>query len=149
VVRQQKAGLSAGFKTQTKFPLTEDGCWLDTVGKVVGGQAHDQVGTRLDIRPMRVFRTFYLVVLFSLCFGVFCGEIPEDLRLRDDTTNDYVNDSGTKAARDVETACKQSTPTQRLAMKRTPTERTEVADSVEPVPPSGKELLPILSIRRT
>ena len=149
MVRQQKAGIKRGVQNQTKFPLTEDGCWLDTVGKLVGGQAHDQVGTRLDTRPMRVFRTFYLVVLFSLSFGVFCGEIPEDLRLRDDTTNDYVNDSCMKAARDVETACKESIPAQRVAMKRTPTERTEVADSVEPVPPSGKELLPILSIRRT
>ena len=100
-------------------------------------------------RPMRVFRTFYLVVLFSLSLGVFCGEIPEDLRLQDDTTNDYVNDSSTKTARDVESDCKESTPVQRVAVKRTPAERTEVADSVEPVSPAGKELLPILSIRRT
>ncbi len=98
---------------------------------------------------MRIFRTFYLVVLFSLSMGVFCGEIPEDLRLQDDTTNDYVNDSCTKAAREVERDCKGSIPVQRVALKQAPAERTEVADSVEPVPPAGKELLPILSIRRT
>jgi hypothetical protein len=98
---------------------------------------------------MRIFRTFYLIALFSLSLGVFCGEIPEDLRLQDDTTNDYVNDSCTKAAREVERDCKDSIPVQRVAAKQAPAERTEVADAVEPAPPAGKELLPILSIRRT
>lgn len=98
---------------------------------------------------MRIFRTFYLVVLFSLSFGVFCGEIPEDLRLQDDTSNDYVNDSCMKAARDVESECKESIPVQRVSVKRLPTERTQSADAAEPAPPAGKELLPILSIRRT
>jgi|SRR5579871_157317 hypothetical protein len=98
---------------------------------------------------MRIFRTFYLVVLFSLSFGVFCGEIPEDLRLQDDTTNDYVNDSCTKDAREVESACKEAMPVQRMAVKAAAVERTHAADSVEPVPPAGKELLPLISIRRT
>jgi hypothetical protein len=99
---------------------------------------------------MRIFRTFYLVILFSLSFGVFCGEIPEDLRLQDDTSNDYVNDSCTKAARDVESDCKESMPVQRVAMsKEARAEHANAADSVEPVPPAGKELLPFLSIRRT
>jgi len=99
---------------------------------------------------MRIFRTFYLVVLFSLSFGVFCGEIPEDLRLQDDTSNDYVNDSCTKAARDVESECKQSIPAQRVSVKWLPAERTQKSvDAAEPAPPAGKELLPILSIRRT
>jgi hypothetical protein len=99
---------------------------------------------------MRIFRTFYLVVLFSLSFGVFWGEIPEDLRLQDDTSNDYVNDSCIKAARDVENDCKESMPVLRAAVsKEAPAEQANAADSVEPVPPSGKELLPFLSIRRT
>ncbi|MBS1839250.1 MAG: hypothetical protein JST77_00185 [Acidobacteria bacterium] len=98
---------------------------------------------------MRIFRLFYLVVLFSLSVGVFWGEIPEDLRLHDDTTNDYVNDSGTKTACDVERDCKDSIPVRRVAMKQVPVECTDAADSVEPAPPAGKELLPILSIRRT
>ena len=90
------------------------------------------------------------MILFSLSFGVFCGEIPEDLRLQDDTSNDYVNDSCTKAARDVENDCKESMPVLRVAMsKEALAEHANVADSVEPVPPAGKELLPILSIRRT
>ena|SRR5215475_12026058 len=99
---------------------------------------------------MRIFRTFYLVLLFSLSFGVFCGEIPEDLRLQDDTTNDYVSDSCTKAAHEVESACKESIPARRVTVvKEAPAEYTHAADAVEPVPPSGKELLPFLSIRRT
>src|SRR5215471_15121757 len=99
---------------------------------------------------MRIFRTFYLVILFSLSFGVFCGEIPEDLRLQDDTTNDYVNDSCTRAARDVESDCKESMPVQRVAVSKGASARdSRVADSVEPVPHAGKELLPFLSIRRT
>jgi hypothetical protein len=99
---------------------------------------------------MRIFRTFYLVILFSLSFGVFCGEIPEDLRLQDDTSNDYVNDSCTKAARDVESDCKESMPVQRVAMSsEARAKQANAADSVEPVPPAGKELLPFLSIRRT
>lgn len=99
---------------------------------------------------MRIFRTFYLVILFSLSFGVFCGEIPEDLRLQDDTSNDYVNDSCTKAAREVENDCKESMPILRVAMnKEAPVEHANATDSVEPTPPAGKELLPFLSIRRT
>ena len=88
--------------------------------------------------------------LFSLSFGVFCGEIPEDLRLQDDTSNDYVNDSCTKAAREVENDCKESMPILRVAMSEEASiKHANAADSVEPTSPTGKELLPFLSIRRT
>jgi hypothetical protein len=100
-------------------------------------------------QPMRIFRTFYLVVLFSLSLGVFCGEIPEDLRLKDDTTNDYVNDSCTRAAREIEVECKTSIPDQHITVIQSHVKWRHAADLVEPSPAAGKELLPLLSIRRT
>ena len=101
-------------------------------------------------RAMRIFKAIYLAGLFTLAMGLFCGELPESLRLVDDTTNDYVTDSSASAAKESEFA-QEATPAERAAAAgKAQIERTgATATSLAPAPVSGKELLPLLSIRRT
>ncbi len=105
---------------------------------------------------MRVLKAIYLSVLFALAMGLFCGELPESMRLQDDTSNDFVADSSASAAReneavrDNESAQKQVKNQQVAAATSAPSDRLENSlTSVEHSRFSGKELLPLLSIRRT
>ena len=111
-------------------------------------------------RAIRVLKAIYLAGLFALAMGLFCGELPESLRLVDDTTNDDVADSSASAAREndsvreTEFGHKQTVSEENIWA---PTWRTEPHISAslsgfeptEPAPISGQELLPFLSIRRT
>jgi hypothetical protein len=105
-------------------------------------------------RAIRVLKAIYLAGLFTLAMGLFCGELPESLRLVDDTTNDYVMDSNASAAREADSARKEFA-TEKLFVSRTrQAERFVVASARasatnEPAPISGQALLPLLSIRRT
>jgi hypothetical protein len=78
------------------------------------------------------------------------------MRLLDDTTNDYVADSSASAARENESAHraepnrKQAVTKVTIAARAWPVERgVRASVSIKPAPISGKELLPLLSIRRT
>jgi len=105
-------------------------------------------------RVMRAVKAIYLAGLFALAMGLFCGELPESIRLLDDTTNDYVADSSASAAREsvreTKFAHEQAASQQRSANRKE--QFRQVALTSEPAKPariSGKELLPLLSIRRT
>lgn len=105
---------------------------------------------------MRILKAIYLSLLFTLAMGLFCGEIPESMRLQDDTSNDFVADSSASAAqesdavRDNELAQKQTKTAQVIAAKSASTNGIENSSiSVERSRHSGKELLPLLSVRRT
>lgn len=103
---------------------------------------------------MRVLKALYLIALFSLSMGLFCGELPEELRLRDDTSNDYVNDSSASAARVNETARKENeqVPKQQIGVKSAvpvKTEETAAPHSAGPTYDSGRSLLQLLSVSRT
>ena len=98
---------------------------------------------------MRVLKTFYLVALFSLSMGLFCGELPEELSLRDDTSNDYVNDSSASAAKENEAARKEAFPEQRIIVNAAPIQRVFTTPTDEPLVISCQELLQHLSVRRT
>ena len=101
---------------------------------------------------MRHLKTIYLSVLFALTMGLFCGELPESLRLQDDTTNDFVADSSASAAREGEAIRESESGRKRVVAKQSmpAAERHESSASLtEPSSPTGKELLPLLSIRRT
>ncbi len=98
---------------------------------------------------MRTLKTFYLMLLFSLAMGLFCGELPETMRLRDDSSNDYVTDSIKRASRESETVRQERVPEQRLAIGKSAVALIHEADSAGPVLSSGQELLQLFSIRRT
>jgi hypothetical protein len=99
---------------------------------------------------MRTLKTIYFAVLFALAMGLFCGELPESLRLHDDTTNDYVANSSSSAARESEAAKKQAPAKETLSAAACQIERNRARPTAPaPAPVSGKELLPLLSIRRT
>jgi len=109
-------------------------------------------------RAIRVLKAIYLAALFTLAMGLFCGELPESLRLVDDTSNDYVADSSASAARENEATREKESPRkeavceERIASRIWQAERYVLASasaSVEPAPISGQELLPLLSTRRT
>lgn len=132
--------------TETKFPLT-------------GVRVRERLG-RTDCRKaateakagtwlMRVLKTFYLVALFSLSMGLFCGELPETLRLRDDTSNDYVNDSSASAARESEAKQEKIAKEEPTASEKLRIRQVATIPSTGPASLSGQELLQHLSIRRT
>jgi hypothetical protein len=111
-------------------------------------------------RAIGVLKAVYLAGLFTLAMGLFCGELPESLRLVDDTTNDYVTDSSASAARENEMArenesdCKQTLTDERMAVRYAQAEMVLLASlpavtTIEPATISGQELLPLFSIRRT
>ena len=105
-------------------------------------------------RVMRILKAIYLAGLFTLALGLFCGELPESLRLLDDTTNDYVADSSASAARESvrETKFRREhvSSQERSANRKQQFQQVAfVSESAKPAPVSGKELLPLLSIRRT
>ena len=101
-------------------------------------------------RVMRAFKAIYLAALFTLAMGLFCGELPESLRLLDDTTNDYVANSSASATRESEGAQKQAPAEKAADAGKFQIERNHARPtSPAPAPVSGKELLPLLSIRRT
>src|SRR5579859_3617909 len=98
-------------------------------------------------QSMRLLKTLYLVALFSLSMGLFCGELPETWSLRDDTSNDYVNDSNATAAKETAVDQKQIVKEKRAASEQ----RRVIADSQTPSAGpailSGQELLQQFSIR--
>lgn len=101
---------------------------------------------------MRVLKTLYLIALFSLSMGLFCGELPEELNLRDDTSNDYVNDSSASAAKENEAVLKQNehVPKQQIDTKSVvPVKETLAPHSAGPTFDSGQSLLQLLSVSRT
>ncbi len=104
---------------------------------------------------MRVLKTLYLIALFSLSMGLFCGELPEELRLRDDTSNDYVNDSSASAVRESEAVRseKKQVPKERIEVKSTvpavPVKKSPAPHSAGPIFDSGHGLLQLLSVSRT
>lgn len=105
---------------------------------------------------MRMLKAIYLSALLALAMGLFCGELPESIRLQDDTSNDFVADSSASAARENEavreneSAQKQTKIPQVVAGKSASFSRFEFFSiSAEHARFAGKELLPLLSIRRT
>jgi len=98
---------------------------------------------------MRFLKTIYLVALFSLSMGLFCGELPETLNLRDDTSNDYVNDSNATAAKETAVDQKETVSEQRATSEQRQVIAASPAPSSGPALLSGQELLQQFSIRRT
>ncbi len=138
---------------------TREGGWLE---RKLGGPVTTFPLTRkeqpctLNARTMRVLKAIYLSVLFTLAMGLFCGELPESMRLQDDTSNDFVADSSASAARENEavqgsdSAQKQARTQRVVATTSAPSNGIENSSiSAEHSRYSGKELLPLLSIRRT
>ncbi|HJZ66434.1 MAG TPA: hypothetical protein VKD70_19065 [Candidatus Acidoferrum sp.] len=98
---------------------------------------------------MRFLKTIYLAALFSLSMGLFCGELPETLNLRDDTSNDYVNDSNATAAKETAVDQKETVSEQRATSEQRQVIAASPPPSSGPALLSGQELLQQFSIRRT
>jgi len=125
-------------------------CILRTLQTMTGTYTFEAATTRV----MRALKAIYLAGLFALAMGLFCGELPESLRLLDDTTNDYVADSSASAAREsvreTKFAHEQTASQQRSANRKQQFRQAALAsEPAKPARVSGKELLPLLSIRRT
>ncbi|HLK02836.1 MAG TPA: hypothetical protein VKT53_00245 [Candidatus Acidoferrum sp.] len=94
-------------------------------------------------------QAIYLSVLFTLAMGLFCGELPESMRLQDDTSNDYVADSSASATHEMEVVENAHVADKGVAIKAVRTSRSNGEIAAKPVTSSGQELLQLLSIRRT
>lgn len=96
---------------------------------------------------MRFLGRFCILLVFSLAFGLICSEIPESLRLYDDTSNDFlVSSPGSKIGR-VQTARREANPRQDAAPTATFPSLTLIL-CTQPALPSGPKLLRLLSIQR-
>ncbi len=98
---------------------------------------------------MRFLKAIYLSVLFTLAMGLFCGELPESMRLQDDTSNDYVADSSASATHEMEVVQNATVANKGVAVQTARTSRSNSEIAAKPVTSSGQELLQLLSIRRT
>jgi hypothetical protein len=116
-------------------------------GTVAEGEQPEAKGK--NKQPMRLLKTLYLVALFSLSMGLFCGELPETLNLRDDTSNDYVNDSNATAAEETALVQKETFSEQRETSGQHQVIAASPTPSAGPAILSGQELLQQFSIRRT
>ena len=100
---------------------------------------------------MRVLKAL-LIALFSLSMGLFCGELPEELSLRDDTSNDYVNDSSASAVKENEVVRteKEEVPKERVEVKsKVPVKENSAHHSAGLTFESGQSLLQFISVSRT
>ena len=97
---------------------------------------------------MRSLREFSILLFFCLAFGLVCSEIPETLNLYDDHSNDFVGSpSGPRAG--AVTIAHQVVVSRRGSTIADLASRTPaMIPSAEPVVPSGRELLRLLSIQR-
>lgn len=100
-------------------------------------------------QTMRFLKAIYLSVLFTLAMGLFCGELPESMRLQDDTSNDYVADSSASATHEMEVVQNATVANKGVAVQTARTSRSNSEIAAKPVTSSGQELLQLLSIRRT
>lgn len=99
---------------------------------------------------MHSLRGFSILLLFCLAFGLACSEIPETLRLCDDTSNDFVAPpSGPKLRAVTLTIAHQvSTSLPGNSVAGFAVRTIAMILSTEPVIHSGPELLRLLSIQR-
>ena len=99
---------------------------------------------------MRSLRGFSILFLFCLALGLACSELPETLRLCDDTSNDFVAPpSGPRLGAVTVTIAHQILASRPGGSVADFAVRTiAMILSAEPVIPSGRELLRLLSIQR-
>jgi hypothetical protein len=93
---------------------------------------------------------FCIVLVFSLAFGLICSEIPESLSLYDGTSNDFlVSDPAPKIGR-AQTARREANFRQDAASTAALVTLPSLLPihGAQPAPPSGPDLLRLLSIQR-
>ncbi len=97
---------------------------------------------------MRSFREFSILLLFSLALGLVCGELPEILKLCDDTSNDFVESPAAPKLGAVTIAHEVLASRRGSSVADFAVRILAMISSGEPVVPSGPELLRLLSIQR-
>jgi hypothetical protein len=99
---------------------------------------------------MRFLGRFCILVVSSLAFALICSEIPESLRLDDDTSNDFLVSGPAPTIARAQTARRESNARQDAAPTATlvtlPT--LPAIHCIQPALPSGPNLLRLLSIQR-
>jgi len=101
---------------------------------------------------MRMVKKSCLLVVFSLSFGLFCGELPESFSLSDDVSNDCVQEAFSSHAGEAHVAPGVRVPQREIASADLASQEPPSLSIVPSVAPSarsfGSHLLRLLSIQR-
>lgn len=98
-------------------------------------------------KPMRFLSRFGLLLVFTATLGLFCSAFAESISLEDDTTNDFVTSTAAQNIENVQTVREEASP-RRHAAPRVTFPSLFVIPCTQPAPPSGLDLLRLLSIQR-
>jgi hypothetical protein len=99
------------------------------------------------LRPIRFLKRFGILLVFTLTLGLFCSQFAELLTLEDDTTNDFVTSTPAQNIENVQTVRAEASP-RRSTAPRVTYPSISVICFTQPAPPSGLDLLRLLSIQR-
>ena len=97
--------------------------------------------------PIRFLGRYCLLLVFLLTLGLICSEVPESLRLSDDTSNDIIASTFTPKTERAQSASQEANPGQGA----TPVNvfpNCRVNGCPQSALPSGLDLLRLLSIQR-
>jgi hypothetical protein len=97
---------------------------------------------------MRSLRECSILLILCLAFALVCSEIPETLNLCDDTSNDFVGPPSGPRLGAVTISHQVLVSHQGSSVADLALRTLAMISSVEPVVPSGPELLRLLSIQR-
>jgi len=97
---------------------------------------------------MRIVKSCYLVVLFSLAMLPVCGEFPELSTLTDDVSNDFVQESFTPVSESAQIRHVTAISQRSVVFKEESNRTVTISASKQPVPFSSPNLLRLLTIQR-
>jgi|SRR5215472_834849 len=98
---------------------------------------------------MRALNKLYILVLFSLALGLFCGEIPESFQLDDDTSNDCIEETHARESKIAEPVSGIQVPKQsNIPPIGRDFRNCATVPSAESAPLIGVDLLVMLSVQR-
>src|SRR5215469_2068819 len=90
---------------------------------------------------MRLVKGCYLLFLFSLTLGLFCGEFPESCSLTDDVSNDFVAAAFASVSIRMEIASRVLFFERRITLAEELIRTLPVVPSIEPASFSSPDLL--------
>jgi len=96
---------------------------------------------------MKFLKRFGALLILSLAFALFCGEVPASLNLSDDASNDFVDTASASTIEGVKTVRQKPSPRQDTAPIATFPGLPGVSFT-KPILLSGPDLLRLLSIQR-
>jgi hypothetical protein len=128
--------------------LVDGETWTADNSWKLNGRSNIVQTRNLTSRSMEFLRRSFLLLVCSLAFGLVCSEIPESIRLCEDTSNDFVESTPAPKIDNVQTNRHEISSRQDKARRIATSPILRDIYCPEPAPSSGPDLLQLLSIQR-